>query len=254
VLKIKNILSCFVLIYLAGGIYLYVFQRDFIYFTKPEIKHEALVENLIIQKETIKVIILNPNKKNAILYLPGRSESVANRINEFKINFPKHTVYLVNYRGYGGSTGAASEKNLFNDAKFIYKKIQTKHQDIALIGRSLGTGIATYLGEKLNFSKIILVTPYDSIVGMAKDKYPFYPISMILKDHYNSLKRVKNIRTKTLVLLASKDETINEKYSNNLIKAFNPKVLSVKTIKDSGHNTIIKKEEYFKEIRLFLEF
>ena len=89
-------------------------------------------------------------------------------------------------------------------------------------------------------------------MGMAKDKYPFYPISFILKDHYNSLKRVKNIRSKTLVLLASKDETIEAKYSNNLIKAFNPKILTVKTIKDSGHNSIIKKEDYFKEMRLFL--
>ncbi|NQY22933.1 MAG: alpha/beta fold hydrolase [Campylobacteraceae bacterium] len=251
-LKVRNILFFFILMYLAGGIYLYIFQRDFIYFIQTEIKHDALVQNIKINNENIKIIVINPNKNKAILYLPGRSETVSNRIDAFKNNFPEHTVYLVNYRGYGGSSGSPSEKNLFNDAKFIYKKIQKEHKNIILIGRSLGTGIAAYLGEKFSFSKIILVTPYDSIMGMAKDKYPFYPISFILKDHYNSLKRVKNIRSKTLVLLASKDETIEAKYSNNLIKAFNPKILTVKTIKDSGHNSIIKKEDYFKEMRLFL--
>ena len=251
-LKIRNILYFFILMYLAGGIYLYIFQRDFIYFIQTEIKHNALVQNIKIDKENIKVIVINPNKNKAILYLPGRSETVAKRIDAFKSNFPEHTVYLLNYRGYGGSSGSPSEKNLFNDANVIYKKIQKEHKNIILIGRSLGTGIAAYLGEKFSFSKIILVTPYDSIMGMAKDKYPFYPISFILKDHYNSLKRVKNIRSRTLVLLASKDETIEAKYSNNLIKAFNPKILTVKTIKDSGHNSIIKKEDYFKEMRLFL--
>ena len=89
-LKVRNILFFFILMYLAGGIYLYIFQRDFIYFIQTEIKHDALVQNIKINNENIKIIVINPNKNKAILYLPGRSETVSNRIDAFKNNFPEH--------------------------------------------------------------------------------------------------------------------------------------------------------------------
>ncbi len=84
------------------------------------------------------------------------------------------------------------------------------------------------------------MTPYDSILNMAKDKYPFYPIKYILEDQFNSIDRVKDISSPTLVLLASKDKTIDIKYSKNLIKEFNSSVLKVKTISNSNHKNIIR--------------
>lgn len=148
----------------------------------------------------------------------------------------------------------STEKNLFYDAKFIYNKISKRHKNISIVARSLGTGIATYITKNSQVSKLILVTPYDSIVNMAKDKYPFYPIHLILKDQYNSVQRVKDIKIPTLILLASEDKTIPAKYSNNLIKAFNNKDLKIITIKDSGHGSIIKKKEYYKEMNLFFKY
>ena len=206
-----------------------------------------------IENENIKVIVLNQNKQNAILYFGGRSESVANNINDFKNTFPNHTVYLVNYRGYGGSTGEPTEKNLYNDATFIYNSISLKHKDIVVIGRSLGTGVATYIASTSKIEKMVLVTPYDSILTMAEDKYPFYPIHYILEDQYNSINRVAEITIPSLILLASTDETIDKKYSNNLIQEFSSSNLEVFTIANSGHKNIIEKEEYLKKLKFFLE-
>ena len=127
---IINILILVLLGYLLVTLALYFFQRSFIYFPTQEIKHNSLIKNMKIENENIKVIVLNQDKQNAILYFGGRSEGVANNITDFKNTFPNHTVYLVNYRGYGGSSGKPTEKNLYNDATFIYNTISQKHKNI----------------------------------------------------------------------------------------------------------------------------
>lgn len=212
-----------------------------------------MIENYKIDSEDIKVIVLNPNQQNAILYFGGRSEAVANNIRNFENSFPKHTVYLVNYRGYGGSSGTPTEKNLYNDATYIYNQIAKKHKSISVIGRSLGTGVATYVASTSKVDKLVLVTPYDSILNMAKDKYPFYPIDYILEDQYNSIQRVEDIDIPTLIFLASNDETIKADYSYNLIEKFEPSQLSVKTIQNSGHKSIVEKQEYYDQMQGFLK-
>ena len=242
-----------VMLYLLGGIGLYIFQRSFIYFPTKKTEHHELIRTYNIQNEEIHVISLNQNKKNAIIYFGGRSEAVANNIHNFKKAFPNHAVYLVNYRGYGGSSGEPTETNLFYDAQFIYKEISKTHENISIIGRSLGTGVATYIAESREINKLVLVTPYDSILHMAQDKYPFYPISLILKDQYNSIQRVSNLKIPTLIFLAQEDKTIKSKYSNSLIQAFNPSVLTIKTIKDSGHKTIVEKEDYIHSLYEFFK-
>lgn len=88
---------------------------------------------------------------------------------------------------------------------------------------------------------------------MAKDKYPFYPLNSIMKDPYNTDKLAKDIHIPILILLASKDETINEKYSDNLIKAFKDNNLKVITIENSGHGSIIDKKDYYKNMSLFFK-
>ena len=88
---------------------------------------------------------------------------------------------------------------------------------------------------------------------MAKDKYPFYPLNSIMKDPYNTYKLAKDIHIPILILLASIDETINEKYSDNLIKAFKDNNLKVITIENSGHGSIIDKKDYYKNMSLFFK-
>ncbi|MFK2823768.1 alpha/beta hydrolase [Arcobacter sp. YIC-80] len=236
-----------------GGVYLYFFQRTFIYFPTKKIEHNSFEETFNIDKEKIKVIVINKGNKKAILYFPGRSENVANNIENYRKNFPNNTIYLVNYRSYGGSSGIATEKNLYKDAKYIFEKISKRHQSIDVIGRSLGTGIATHLASNSKIRKLILVTPYDSILNMARDKYPFYPIKYILKDQYNSINRVKKIVYPTLIFLASEDKTVKHKYSKNLIKEFKPSLLTVKTIANTNHKNIVDKIQYFKNLKEFLK-
>ncbi|MCU7834817.1 MAG: alpha/beta hydrolase [gamma proteobacterium symbiont of Taylorina sp.] len=250
--KIFNLLRMLISIYVLVGIMLFVFQRNFIYYPTTKISHTFQVKSFSVDEETVEVIILNKGKNNAIMYFGGNGESVVRNAPDFIKTFPNHTLYLVNYRGYGGSTGNPTEQALYSDAQHIYDEIENQHQKISVIGRSLGTGIATFLASKRKIHKIALVTPYDSIEHIAQDQYKIYPISILLQDKYNSFHRIKEIKSDALIILAEHDMVIPLKYSTRLIKAFPASQVTVETIKGVGHNNLSQKEKYYQLLKQFL--
>lgn len=249
---IKFFIFLIILIYIGVGIYLYIFQREFIYYPTKKQNHSFWKKTYFIDGEKIEVITLNRHQKNAILYFGGRSESVSKSAEKLQQTFSDYAVYLINYRGYGSSTGLATEKDLLKDAEIIYEDIAQNHNNVSIIGRSLGTGIATHIASRKKVDKLVLVTPYDSILNIAQDKYPIYPISYILKDQYNSIDYVKDIpKIPTLIFLVKDDKTIPFKYSNNLIQSFNSDSIQVKTINNTTHSSIVDTTSYHKELKFF---
>ncbi len=232
---------------------LFINQRDLLY--APTAKTNHVFDEVIFHndKESISVIVVNDKKEKAILYFGGNGDTVARSAFAFDRFFPDHTVYLVNYRGYGGSSGEPSEKGLYSDALTIFDQIRSKHSDISVLGRSLGSGVATYLASKREFEKLVLITPYDSALSMVQEKFPLYPMSILLKDKYDSVARAKDIETKTLVLIAEKDSVITMKHSQNLIDAFRSSKVEVKIIEDAGHNTILRDDRYYHLLHNFMQ-
>lgn len=246
------LLKTFISIYILAGILLFVFQRDFLYFPTEKTTHPFEIKQFSISKETIDVIVLNNGKDNAIIYFGGNGESVVSNAPDFTKIFPQHTVYLVNYRGYSGSTGFPTEQSLYSDAQHIYDGIVNQHKKISVIGRSLGTGIVTFLAAKREIHKMVLVTPYDSIEHIAQDYYPIYPMSLLLKDKYNSSQQIKYIKSETLIILAENDTVIPSKYSTRLIEAFPPSQVTVEVIIGAGHNNLSQREQYYFLLKQFL--
>jgi len=242
---LKDVLSFVLIFYFLSSIILYIFQRNLIYFPTSDIAHGFKSEVFTNEGEKINVITLNENKQKAILYFGGNAEAVIYNANSFLQIFPEHTVYLVNYRGYGGSSGSPSEKGLYEDATYIYDALIKRHSGISVIGRSLGSGIATYLASTRDIDKLVLVTPFDSIQKVAQKRFPIYPMSILLKDKYDSRSNVKNIKARTLVLIAQNDEIIPLLNSQNLIKAFAKEDVTVKTISNSGHNDLSEHKQYY---------
>jgi len=247
------IIKLLLLVYITFGILLFINQRDLLYAPTDKINHlfnEVIFHN---DKESINVIILNDKKKKAILYFGGNGDTVALSAFAFDRFFPEHTVYLVNYRGYGGSSGEPTEKGLYSDALIIFDKIRSKHSNISVLGRSLGSGVATYLASKREFEKLVLITPYDSAQSMVQERFPVYPMAILLKDKYDSVARVKSIEAKTLVLIAEKDSVITMKHSQNLIDTFPASKVDVKIIEGAGHNSILRDDRYYHVLQTFLK-
>jgi len=251
--KIRDLMTYILIIYVIFGLFLFIFQRKLIYFPTNKISHGFEELQLKNKNETIEVIVLNPNKDEAIIYCGGNAETVVHNAEDFLSAFPSKTFYLLNYRGYGGSSGNPTEKGIFSDVLFLFDKIHKKHKKIHAIGRSLGTGIVTYLASKRNIEKIILVSPYDSIRSIAQKRFLIYPIFLLLKDKYDSIVKIKDIKARAMILIAENDEVIPKKNSLRLINEFPSEQIIVKTILEAGHNDISYKKEYYEYLKLFLE-
>ncbi|MBP18422.1 MAG: alpha/beta hydrolase [Gammaproteobacteria bacterium] len=244
--SLTSLLTIIVLVYIGFGALLYLFQRSLLYFPTPLVKHsypEVIFEN---ESEFIHVIVLNEGMDTAVLYFGGNGEAVALNAADFAPLFPSHTVYLVNYRGYGGSSGTPTEDGIYSDALFIFDDVATRHAGVSVIGRSLGSGVATYVGANRSISRLALITPFDSVRNVAQKLYRIYPGSLMLKDHYDSLSRVNQITAPTLVLIAEHDEVINILHTENLVEAFPTSQIRVETISNTGHNTISSVSRYYQ--------
>lgn len=239
-------------IYLSIALFLFAFQRSLLYYPSAETEHEYDVIQYEVDDVVLDVIVLNKGKDEAIIYFGGNGEAVVANASFFNKILSDYTIYLVNYRGYGGSTGKPMEIALYADAQYIYDQVKTKHQTISVIGRSLGSGVATYLASTRNISKMILITPFDSIQAIAQKQYPVFPIALLLRDKFDSLNRVKNISAKTLVLLAENDVVIPFENSQRLIAAFPSSQIKVELIEEMGHNNISSKQEYYHFLQQFM--
>ena len=246
------------LAYFFFGGFLYFKQHSLMYFPTPKVNHDFDEFIFSNEGEDLNIIVLNKGNQKAILYFGGNSESVVINAEKFAEIFPNHTVYLINYRGYGGSTGKAGEKENYADALAIYEELKNKHSDISVMGRSLGSGVATYLASIRNVEKLVLITPYDSIQSIAQKRFPIHPMSLILRDKYDSAHKIKNVKAETMILIAEHDETIKLEHTLGLIRAFvkshatkNSPIVS-ETIKNAGHNTILDSERYYRLLQEFL--
>lgn len=249
---LKTALIYFIQFYCISLLILYIFQRNVLYYPTPYVPHDYKSENFTIEGEDINVIKINEKKENAIIYFGGNVEAVVLNAATFKEIFPKHAIYLVNYRGYGESTGDPSEKAFYSDALYIYDALKKRHSNISVIGRSLGSAMATHLAAHRPIHKMILTTPYDSILQIAQDRFYIYPISVLLKDKYDSKSNVKNISSKTLILLAQHDKIIPLKYPLSLIKEFPKEQVIIETILNVDHNFIVDSKQYQKSMSDFM--
>ena len=247
-------LTIALMVYIGFGLLLYFFQNNFLYYPTPEYNNPDYQSlRLDSDGESIKIWRINPGKKNAIIYFGGNAEPVEINIPLFTELMPNYSIYLVNYRGYGGSSGTPSEAGLFADALNIYDNIRQQHTRISAMGRSLGSGIAVYLASQRSIEKLILVTPYDSIEKVAQRSYPLFPISILLKDKYDAQKYAADISTRTLMLVAQNDQLIPPVHAQRLAESFKTAKVTTKIIANTGHNTISHSPEYQGYLVEFLQ-
>jgi esterase/lipase len=249
---IKKISILLLLGYVGMGLFLYINQRNFLYFPTPDIVTPYNTITLQNEGVSINVIVLNKGHENAILYFGGNAESMAQSSDYIAQQFPAFTVYLMDYRGYGGSTGKPTEKGLYSDALKLYDAIKHKHNRISIGGRSLGSGIATYVAAHREVSKLALITPFDSIVNVAQGKYPIYPVGLLLHDKYDSAARAKDISAQTFIVIAENDKVIAKERTQELIDAFCVNQLQITTIVNRGHIDISSDQRYYKIMQDFI--
>lgn len=249
-----TMLKFLLLLYVCVALFMYVSQRKMLYF--PTANNNIAADQqlmLDINGQRIQTWRVNPGKSQLMLYFGGNAESVEENISEFNQLFPNYTLYLIAYRGYGASTGSPSEKVLNQDALAIYDQLVNDYENISVMGRSLGSGIAVHVSANRKIDKMILVTPYDSILNVAKEIYWMFPLSILLTDKFESWRKVQHINSQSLLLIAEHDEVIPARHGKNLAKFFPPDKAEVKIIQRASHNTIEQFQTYRQALVQFTQ-
>ena len=200
---------------------------------------------------TLKIWIVERPGSSALIYFGGNAEDVGASIASFAERLPGHSLYFVNYRGYGGSTGEPSEAALVGDAIALYDRLQGRHAQISVLGRSLGSGVAVQLAYARTVDRLVLVTPFDSLVNVAGVHFPWLPVRLLMLDRYDSAARVPAVRSQALVVVAEADEVVPRARTDALIEAFSvrPRVL---VLTGAGHNDLDLDPRYLREVVDFL--
>ena len=152
------------------------------------------------------------NKKKTLVFFHGNAGDLRNRIyklnliKDFDINF-----LIVAYRGFNGNKGKPTEEGLYEDARSTLNwlaKQMVKEDQIIIYGESLGTGVSIEIAQNKKFSGIILESPFTSMVDAGKFYYPYLPVSLLLKDRYETIKKLENINIPILIMHGKKDKIV----------------------------------------------
>ena len=261
---LANILSIIVLGYFALLISTYIFQRNLLY--HPKINNyyghqlSVAVEKTIIKtQDNVELLSWyhnkNLNSDKTLLFLHGNAGSLENRIeklNHFgnmKLNF-----LIVAWRGFNGNKGKPTEKGLYEDARSAIKWLNSKgitEKSIIIYGESLGTGVAIEISQNKNFAGVILEAPFTSMTDVGKDKYPFLPVSLLLKDKYESDKKIKNVKSPILVMHGKVDNIVPLYMGKKIYKLANePKHFFVQ---EYGDHMMDYDERLLNELKKFIQ-
>lgn len=231
------------------GALLYVMQRSFLYFPTPVGGARVpTIFTMSVGGVSLKVCCKPGEGDNALIYFGGNAEDVSYSLADFANAFPDHALYMPHYRGYSGSGGNPTEKDLLGDAQALLDMASQKHQKITIVGRSLGSGIAVWLAAHNKVERLVLITPYDSILNLACQKFPFLPVHWLLKDRYESILWASRVNCPTKILAAERDEIIPMQSTLNLFKAFNPAIATMDVIQGTNHNSISDSPVFMKAL------
>jgi len=251
---VKSILISMLVFYIGICVVLFVLQRNFLYFPQPAAAvNDAAAINFDSDGEQLRGWVVNEGRARALIYYGGNAENIEHNVAFFKDVLPEYSVYLIPYRGYGNSTGSPTEEYLYHDALSIFDRVKENHEQVALIGRSLGTGVATYVAANRQVSKLILITPFDSIVNVAKSVYWMFPVNLLLKDKYSSISRVDKITAQTYIFIAEHDKVISRARSESLILQFSEQLVATILISGASHNDISQYQQYVIELKRALD-
>jgi len=213
-----------VFFYVLLIIVVFFFQRNLLYHPSVDnyLKDQVVKEPIGIEKVKIttrdKIDLTgwfyrqDLEKFNTILFFHGNAGSLENRtykLNHFKnlnVNF-----LIIAWRGFSGNQGKPNEMGLYEDADSAIKWLNSKgieEKNIILYGESLGTGVAVEVAQNKNYAGVILESPFTSMINMGKKYYPFFPVRFLIKDKFESYKKIINISVPILIIHGKVDKIV----------------------------------------------
>ncbi|MFO7751463.1 MAG: alpha/beta hydrolase [Desulfobacteraceae bacterium] len=247
----------------AFFVFLYLFQGKMIFYPQKvsPVSREKFKE-FHYEIQTGEVVLKGwfvnrgaSKQRPMIIYFGGNAEEVSGNLADID-RIHTDSFLFMNYRGYGESQGKPNEENLLRDGLVIFdhmvniEKIPGEH--IVLMGRSLGTGVACHVAARRDPAAVILVTPFDSLVNVAKKHYPIFPVNWLMRHRFESIRLAPDLQQPMLAITGTRDEIIPRHCAENLIEQWAGPVTAV-SIENAGHNDISMHDAYWTALETFLQ-
>ncbi len=251
--------------YLALLIIIYLVQEKFIF--KPEklhagfqFKYDVPFKELFFDiKPGVRINGLHffrEAPKGLILYFHGNTRSIKGWARYAKDFYRyDYDVVMVDYRGFGKSTGKRSEEDLLSDMQFVYETLmqQYKQEHLIVYGRSIGSGFAAKLASDNNPRYLILDAPYYSFTEIMERYLPILPVRWVIRYRLRTDKWIMHVKCHTYILHGTKDRLIPISNSEKL-QALNPRKITLIRIQGGSHNNLPSFPEYHNFIRDILKY
>jgi fermentation-respiration switch protein FrsA (DUF1100 family) len=255
---------------LAGIGHLYYNQEDILFqkATLPEdyvFNFEEPFDELFLETEEgarINALYFKAETpKGIVLYFHGRGGNLSNNWGKASREFTSrnYDLFVMDYRGFGKSTGPLSEKAIFHDANVCYEYVNDLYSEdnIVVYGRSLGTGIATFVASNKNPKSLVLESPYFSILDLTPSQTPYLPrflVPILLKYHFRTDQLIVNVASPIHIFHGTEDELIPYDSSTRLLRLIkNHKKASLVSIENGTHNHLNSHPKYQNALSMILE-
>ena len=219
---------------LYGGLVcaLYVFQRNILYAPGngvPELSDSLVPQASEVTVKTADGLTLKGwgykaiSRVETILYFQGNGQHIGNRDKKMAgLIANGFGVIMAGYRGYGGNPGAPTEEGLYQDGEAwltFAGDFAGGSDKVVLYGESLGSGVSSYLASRHAMRAVVLEAPYTSITEIASEQYWYVPVKSLLKDRFESLSRIADLKAPLLILHGSEDRLIPASHGKRLFEA-----------------------------------
>ena len=257
-------------VYFGLALYLFVFQARYVYFPElPSRQVEATPADigLAFQAVTLRTadgealagwFIPAPAARGTLFYLHGNGGNIGHRLDQIEVFHRLGlNVLIIDYRGYGASSGKPGEEGTYQDAlaawNYLTQQKRLAPERIVLFGESLGGSIAAWLAARQPPAGLVIYASFTSVPEMAQALYPMFPASRLVRYRYDTRAALGNVNCPVLILHSPEDEIIPFSHGQALLEAAHEPKRLVQL--RGGHNDALQvsREVYTREIGAFLQ-
>lgn len=235
--KILRVVTLLFLIFFGYFVYrmadLYFRQEKYVYRPEKIWKATPASDNLAYENLAFRSsdgvglsawYIPSEASRGSVIICHGNARNMSSDLDAVKMfhEFGYH-VLIMDYRGYGKSEGSPNEQGTYRDAQaawdlLVHSKRESPDR-IVICGRSLGAAIAVDLASKNPPEALILEAAFTSLPDAAQGLYPYFPVKLFSKYHYDTLDKLKRIRCPVLIVHSRDDELIPFHHAQRLYEA-----------------------------------
>jgi fermentation-respiration switch protein FrsA (DUF1100 family) len=198
------------------------------------------------------------NSRGVVLFFHGNAGNISHRLDSIGIFHQLGLdTLIIDYRGYGQSTGKASEKGTYLDAQAAWSYLVDERGipagEIIIFGRSLGGAVGAWLGSRHTPAAVIIESSFTSGVDMARRLYPFLPASLITRLRYPVAEYASQLECPVLVVHSRDDEIIPFDMGQSIYKAVKQRKSFLELRGDHNNGFFISRHDYVAGLDDFIE-